>query len=684
MKSIFLKKTSYDSDPSLPPIIKLTQYNSALAQAYVSNISSVDSYSRVGNIGNGYFDFSFDFYHPEAENSSIIPSTSINPKPANNIAYINNIITNKKFPILRKKEDILDRFFVIEISDYGCQAMSPFYRDFVPQVYVNGYKIWQMYIGMIRQYSNKKAFICIDKNAIKDGGPTAIVNEIIVRICFKNNIENKFDDQNNITLTEKYNENTKIISLTATTNFIFLSKNNIRDFQLYYDDTLVPNDMYFYTLEETLANNSSDVAKQTTDDGSKAEDYFKQAFLNDYQTKDEKEVYYRPEAIVNLKITLSSTKDLNKTWTLKSRQNNLMAYYLKDTGLSCLPIFSVTRPEDINIFDADGSKVEAIDDTNSTSIYEVVPEYDNIRKYEFRITKPTTSTTVMSQAQMLYDNFIYPYNREKAETLIYRSGLLIYADSSTEYSDAYNKNDDVIIYDSGDKLDKKNKKIEKASGTEYSNINWPNSVDGWPSIVLADSNETVFTDPYLISNEAEETFHSTNIYPYNKDADGLRLDSNEPYYIYVPETEAKYGLFLNKDIDGSFSTFKTYFEAITGDKDEFSEVVAVDANYEQLEKNLYDNIKKFLTLKNGNVDIQHSNYKSGDNIIFQYSNSKHTDPGHTYALAIFYNDDKIIKFCEKIPLIDGNKVGIIFINSKNSNEAEYNIFIPNSTEYCIF
>jgi len=80
--------------------------------------------------------------------------------------------------------------------------MSPFYRDFIPHVYINEKKVWQKYVGMIKCYSKKLAFILIDKNnnlninEIETSGNDP--DRIVIRICFKNNIENSSDSNTNI------------------------------------------------------------------------------------------------------------------------------------------------------------------------------------------------------------------------------------------------------------------------------------------------------------------------------------------------------------------------------------------------------------------------------------------------------------------------------------------------------
>jgi len=662
MKNIFIKKTSYDGVASLPPIIKLTQYSSKLAVSYVENISNIKGYDRVGNIGNGYFDFSLDFFHPSEEINNLVADESNGIKLPQNINFINKLITNTKFPILRKTEDIDNRFYVIEIPDYGCQSMSPFYRDFVPQVYVNGYKVWQLYIGMIRQYSTKKAFICIDKNS-NVAQLSGTNDEIIIRICFKNNIENIFDDQNSLTLTSSYAE--KKLVLTADTNFIFISKNNIKDFQLFNNNTLVPNDLYFYKIEEVLNSSSSDVARQTTDseDGESSSDYFKQAFINDYQSKT-KEAYYRPEAIVRITITLNSEANIEGTWTLKSKQNNLMAYYT-DKILDAIPIFSITNFEDINIFNSNGEKLSVLPIGTGTE-YEVVPEYVNIRKYEFLINS-VPNTTAISQTQILYDNFIYPYNRENAESLVYNStGKLVYYSFDSETARIYSVGEDIIIYDNGDTIESPS--INSESGITYSYL--PNLNENF---IIRTNN--IITDPYLMTNrDLTEELVTSNIYPYNKDLIGLRLDEAEPYYHY--SDAENFGTFLNKNVDSSFKDFQTRFN-------KFSEVVEtnisanlVDSNYLQLEKNLYDTLSGALCFFDLSNPISLSTYNNSNCIVFK------VDPSEVdHEMIIFYNDNNSIGLCQKIPLIENNTIGFIFLKD---TELAYNyVFIRNAKKYSI-
>ena len=168
MRDVFLNSTQIKagSEISLPVIIKMCQYNNnqSLLDALIKKKNSNDKYTGFGNFGNLKFDFSIDCAHRplkiDEENGKEI---DINYE-SENMQWINSICHHSKFPTFRR-DDLEKRFWILQIPDYGHQSMSAFYRDFVPHVYFDGKKVWQKYVGMIRQYSQRAAYILIDREA---------------------------------------------------------------------------------------------------------------------------------------------------------------------------------------------------------------------------------------------------------------------------------------------------------------------------------------------------------------------------------------------------------------------------------------------------------------------------------------------------------------------------------------
>ena len=171
MRDVFLddaQQIKAGSEISLPVIIKMCQYNNnqSLLDALLDKFKNKDEkkYTSFGNFGNLKFDFSIDCVHRplkiDEENGREV---DINYE-SENMQWINSICHHSKFPTFRR-DDLEKRFWILQIPDYGHQSMSAFYRDFVPHVYFDGKKVWQKYVGMIRQYSQRAAYILIDREA---------------------------------------------------------------------------------------------------------------------------------------------------------------------------------------------------------------------------------------------------------------------------------------------------------------------------------------------------------------------------------------------------------------------------------------------------------------------------------------------------------------------------------------
>jgi hypothetical protein len=147
-----------------------------------------------------------------------------------NFAILKNICTNMRDPTI-SKDWIFNNFYVFEIPDYGNQSMSKTFVDFVPQCFYDPehldapttcVKIKSSYIGMIRSYTQKTAYVLIDKSKY-----TAYpLSTIIIRCVFKNNLENNYS----ITTTTKNDNNTFSLTITPDSAVYF---QNESDFQLY-------------------------------------------------------------------------------------------------------------------------------------------------------------------------------------------------------------------------------------------------------------------------------------------------------------------------------------------------------------------------------------------------------------------------------------------------------------------
>ena len=139
MRDVFLNGTQIKagSEISLPVIIKMCQYNNneSLLKALLDKLKNKDDkdkYTGFGNFGNLKFDFSIDCVHRPLK----ITGDDLNCE-SKNMQWINSVCQHSKFPTFRRS-DLEDKFWILQIPDYGHQSVSAFYRDFVLHVYFDG------------------------------------------------------------------------------------------------------------------------------------------------------------------------------------------------------------------------------------------------------------------------------------------------------------------------------------------------------------------------------------------------------------------------------------------------------------------------------------------------------------------------------------------------------------------
>lgn len=90
--------------------------------------------------------------------SEVIGTTLNQP----NFATVYDMMWNYSKPKITK-EELARLFYIYEISDYGNQAASFNNYDFMVKFFINGYKIRQDHIGLLRCYTSKKAFVLLDR-----------------------------------------------------------------------------------------------------------------------------------------------------------------------------------------------------------------------------------------------------------------------------------------------------------------------------------------------------------------------------------------------------------------------------------------------------------------------------------------------------------------------------------------
>lgn len=241
MKDFFIsspgkvKVCSNGSESSLPFFIKLNQYGTTMNQTVIGVTN--------GRMGNNNFDFSVDMYTIDGS----VLST--------NLKWLHETIfrdTSSNINITLTKKDIFERFIVLEIADFGSQSMSAFFRNFLPQIFLNGLKIWQKDIAIIKHYSKKIAYILIDRNntllkniflkttsdiSVVSINPQKLVSRNSIKYILNNEglLKEVYDDFIGKTISISINgstfSNQKVTAITKTSSSIVI-RTSSRNFEI--------------------------------------------------------------------------------------------------------------------------------------------------------------------------------------------------------------------------------------------------------------------------------------------------------------------------------------------------------------------------------------------------------------------------------------------------------------------
>lgn len=432
--SIFLTSSDIKvgSEVKLPTIIRLVQNRSdnkgyGIDDTNEENTNIVSKRKRQsGNMaGNniGFFDFTMDFTC-----APITIGGSDDP-----FMDINKILELKTSPTFTDSY-FTKNFILLEITDYGHQAMSPGFRDFIPQVFVDGKKIWQKYIGIIRQYSKHSAYLVISKkNNLKLTEIDKEENDVKIRIVFKNNIEDKNIDINvgqlSRTLVKKSTETGYyVFTAEKISDFQYLSTSDITDYDIYdssgnrivtpYNEVLVSFE--FTDTKDINKQNREDEDIRDGNDGIaeterfKSLEYYRQSYVHDYaesvKNVDYKQVTYQRKITLELTIKFSKSFfnfDETTELKLKSRQNSYNAVYKKSQiKEEFIPFKSYSE---LNFFSKSGKRIFDINSINLTDDeeIEVIPEFTNKRKTTI---KASSALTEVDLRNILYTTKIYNIN----------------------------------------------------------------------------------------------------------------------------------------------------------------------------------------------------------------------------------------------------------------------------------
>ena len=437
--------TGSDGSTSLPIFINLIQYNDNVhvpnydydhniwTGSSIGNIVTRSSGTLGGSSSNGattidpQFQFTFDCVHEIVENLADMSDP---------FAFINDALKTSEFPKF-SKEQLLMRYIILNVPDVGQEAKSLGYRDFVPQVWYRGKKLWQIYVGLIRNYTSKTAYILIPRTGtnLSDLNGSASAEDFYIRCAWKNNIEDLVGDHD-ITLSLR-KDSTPVASTewipmywkddhyemkTEIPSFVGL------DFLDWYDVYFVKDDKTLEPLQNAPSFFTMDLTRDEL--VRKQDDYYREAFFREYFWKDdnpEKDYLGQTQAVV-VKAYLKKEDTKNITLKLRPRASTYECYYCKGTtALAKLP-FTIRRDSDFFIFDKDGKRITAslvdgelsLASSGTDYQYEIVPEYSPSKRYEYSFSgKAGTEIGPDLAKRILFSNDITPWNIETPEILVF-------------------------------------------------------------------------------------------------------------------------------------------------------------------------------------------------------------------------------------------------------------------------
>lgn len=138
----FGERLSKNNSPQFPNVINLSQ------NFYDRN---VDVY-HAGNIGNNNLAYSIE-----------IPNVS----QTGSFSNVRSVMKELKFPTFAK-DYLFNSFQIIKINDFGKQSLTDGMFDFIVKLFINGKKVPQENLGLIRRYSSKEAFVLLERAVYPD------------------------------------------------------------------------------------------------------------------------------------------------------------------------------------------------------------------------------------------------------------------------------------------------------------------------------------------------------------------------------------------------------------------------------------------------------------------------------------------------------------------------------------
>ena len=698
MKSINIKREEKtENTSSLPIMLKLVQYGSTDSNHNNAVVRS--------EIGNSSYSFSIDCLHKNTFSKSLINNkieySIFNGNDGENMAfkYINILFKKYNNPTIPRK-DLFARFSIFEIPDYGSQAMSKWYNDFIVHCYTeDGYKIPSQDVGIIRHYTSKIAYILIPRNLYSTS--TLTLN---MRVIFKVNIERNQENS----LIRKNQEDFAVASeniynaeLSDSGVFYPLNLNSNYFLNLNFNKNFGENDQVGLLTQTGLEISDLTKPEAYTDD------YYRQTFRNDYiltsnQAADRVIKRFPKQTLTvnsyiknknSIKSTLTSLDSSSIVSRLFSRQHYYEQIYrkVKDGKITFGETendYYFTDPFEFSIYSLDSETnllkrltlgydyICIFNDTKNVitsiefigsqdSIVEIIPEFYHCRKVEMQFNIPTSGN--FSFRKVLNDKKIYRWNIESScENYIFKNGLLQYGVNPLESTISTASGDklDVCFYDRPfeDYLDTS---ITLGSSVAYEEppVILKNQND--VSLKLNNNKYTIITDPQ-INTFSDDITNLNYYYLFDNDDKGYLKGGNE--------------LYINRTPDNTIVEIND----VNIYKDDNDDSTSIENQVKELSNNISNDISSLNTTLNGlfnSVDYRIQTIKN--NMLKFVDNSRITLQklnNTVNEIPVNANDEFMFIYLESD--YEYNDIEVILRNPEEIIRCEYNVkFTPYQNKY---
>jgi hypothetical protein len=484
----------------------------------------------------------------------------------------NLIVTNKD---VLSKTYILENFWVYNIGDYGSQALSAGFDDFLPICFDNsGFKIPLTKIATIKNYTSKEVYILISKSNFNSQQITIIIEPRRI---------NSFEKE--ITITRQ----------NSNQNFILNLKNaeisELSEIDFFINGKKINNSEIFFSI-----SNVSDFTKIAGSEFvSKQENYFSGTGIKNFH---------------DVTITLSDNFRNINTITAKSRKNYPSYIYNRLAQIQLVNLPERTDYVDVykQVSDYTMKKLIPgvefyisenklfINQNTNNDFYEVIINQRGVRF----LSIPFTGYTSFNLQQAMYYNNISNWNIDDVNSsiLLFGNGLFIKKGYTADHSYTYNSS---IIYEYViTDITLKSISINQS----YTNYNLLGSVN-----LFNNFNEyQIQTDPMFNTYGEIKTIDNSlqEVFLYNKDA-GFKVESLEPFYnvnngkITIQGFSDPFPALLTTQDTGIIDNYTDFQENFGSGKTKIATLLHSSTPVQSIETNILQLKKNYLAIANNSA-----------------------------------------------------------------------------------